>query len=312
MRFSIMQPILTAAVVVCSLSAVLQPASVCADDTKVQLNECYVFDQADVLTNEESTKLDELIYETAIDLQMNICVWLGANELSSEDDAREYAISDYLDRFGEEKDTDGVALYLDLYGSYIDDTDYAPHDFIATHGIAQLYFTNSGDDRISEIFSEMNPHMKRGEEDPYTAVQIFCQKLKSYYAEGIPKHYYVYDDQYNQYLYLDDATNQVVWSDSRPAYAERKQTLIAFGISFLVGLVVALVAMGIICSHYRFKSKPSARIYIPAGKVQYGARQDQFLTRHVSRVKIESEHSSSGGGGGGSSSGGFGGGGNSR
>ena len=77
--------------------------------------------------------------------------------------------------------------------------------------------------------------------------------------------------------------------------------------------MVSLVAMGIIHSHYRFKSKPSARIYIPSGKVQYGAKQDQFLTRHVSRVKVESEHSSSDGhSSSGSSSGGFGGGGNSR
>ena len=311
MRFSIMQPILTAAAVVCSLSAVIQPLSVNADDSGLQLSECYVFDQAGVLSSEESIELDELVYETAMDLQMNICVWLGANELSSENDAREYAIEDYLERFGDKKETDGIALYLDLYGSYIDDTDYAPHDFIATHGIAQLYFTNGGDDRVSEIFSEMNPHMKRGEEDPYTAVQIFCQELKSYYEKGIPKHYYVYDDQYDQYLYIDDATNQVVWSNSKPAYAARKQTLIAFGISFLVGLVVALVVMGFICVRYQFKSKPSAQIYIPSGKVQYGARQDQFLTRHVSRVKIESEHSSSGGSSG-SSSGGFGGGGNSR
>ena len=288
MRFSIIQPILTAAAVVCSLSAVIQPVSVSAEDSGLQLSECYVYDEAGVLTSEETIELDELVYETAVDLQMNICVRLGANKLSSESDAREYAVADYLDRFGDEKETDGIALYLDLYGSYIDDTDYAPHDFIATHGIAQLYFTNGGDDRVSEIFSEMNPHMKRGEEDPYTAVQIFCQKLKTYYEEGIPKHYYVYDNEYDQYLYLDDATNQVIWSDSKPAYAARKQALIAFGISFLVGLVVALVAMGIIHSHYRFKSKPSARIYIPSGKVQYGAKQDQFLTRHVSRVKVES------------------------
>lgn len=313
MRFSIIQPILTTAAVVCSLSAVIQPVSVSAEDSGLLLSECYVYDEAGVLTSEESVKLDELVYETAVDLQMNICVRLGANKLSSESDAREYAVADYLDRFGDDRNTDGIALYLDLYGSYIDDTNYAPHDFIATHGIAQLYFTNGGDDRVSEIFSEMNPHMKRGEEDPYTAVQIFCQELKSYYEKGIPKHYYVYDNEYDQYLYLDDATNQVVWSDSKPAYAARKQTLIAFGISFLVGLVVALVAMGIIHSHYRFKSKPSARIYIPSGKVQYGARQDQFLTRHVSRVKAESEHSSSGGhSSSGSSSGGFGGGGNSR
>ena len=42
MRFSIMQPILTAAAVVCSLSAVIQPVSVSAEDSSLQLSECYV------------------------------------------------------------------------------------------------------------------------------------------------------------------------------------------------------------------------------------------------------------------------------
>ena len=111
MRFSIIQPILTTAAVVCSLSAVIQPVSVSAENSGLQLSECYVYDEAGVLTSEESVKLDELVYETAVDLQMNICVRLGANKLSSESDAREYAVADYLDRFGDEKETDGIALY---------------------------------------------------------------------------------------------------------------------------------------------------------------------------------------------------------
>ena len=117
MRFSIIQPILTTAAVVCSLSAVIQPVSVSAEDSGLLLSECYVYDEAGVLTSEESVKLDELVYETAVDLQMNICVRLGANKLSSESDAREYAVADYLDRFGDDRNTDGIALYLDLYGS---------------------------------------------------------------------------------------------------------------------------------------------------------------------------------------------------
>ena len=107
MRFSIIQPILTTAAVVCSLSAVIQPVSVSAEDSGLQLSECYVYDEAGVLTSEEAIELDELVYETAVDLQMNICVRLGANKLSSESDAREYAVADYLDRFGDEKETDG-------------------------------------------------------------------------------------------------------------------------------------------------------------------------------------------------------------
>ena len=90
----------------------------------------------------------------------------------------------------------------------------------------------------------------------------------------------------------------------------------AFLGSFAGGFVIALITMFFIKHHYRFKSKPSAQIYISSGKIRYGRKTDQFLHKRVSRVKVESDYSSSGGGGGGggggSSSGGFGGGGNSR
>ena len=80
MRFSIIQPILTSAAVVCSLSAVIQPVSVSAEDSGLQLSECYVYDEAGVLTSEEAIELDELVYETAVDPPMNIVSdWVRIN-----------------------------------------------------------------------------------------------------------------------------------------------------------------------------------------------------------------------------------------
>ncbi|MDD7294211.1 MAG: TPM domain-containing protein [Oscillospiraceae bacterium] len=311
MRIAVKPLVLTAAAAL-SLSTLWQPLSIEAAGAGLMLEECYLWDEADVLTTEEEIELSQLIFDTAESIQMNVFVRLGANELSGQEDAREYAIDDYLATFGDSKDSDGVYLYLDLYGSYIDSTDYAPHDYIVTHGIAQLYYTNARDDRISEIFSQMNPHMKRGQEDPYTAVTIFCENLQSYYEKGIPNDYYVYDDEYDQYLYIDEKTDTPVWSDNKPPFIRKKQMTSAFLISFAVGFVIALITMLCIKHHYRFKSQPSAQIYIPSGKIRYGGKTDQFLHKRVSRVKVESESSGSGGGGGGSSSGGFGGGGNSR
>lgn len=310
MRITVKPFVLTAAVAL-SLGTLWQPLFTEAATSELMLEECYLWDEADVLTTEEEIELNQLIFDIAESIQMNVFVRLGANELSSQEDARAYAIDDYLETFGNSKDSDGVYLYLDLYGSYIDDTNYAPQDYIATHGVAQLYYTNTKDDRISEIFSQMNPHMKRGQEDPYTAVTIFCENLQSYYEKGIPNDYYVYDDEYNQYLYIDEKTDTSIWSDNKPPFIRKKQMFSAFLISFAVGFVIALITMLCTKHHYRFKSQPSAQIYIPSGKIRYGKKTDQFLHKHVSRVKVESDHSSSGGGGG-SSSGGFGGGGNSR
>lgn len=312
MRIAVKPLMLTAATIL-SLGMLWQPLSAEAAGSGLMLDECYLWDEADVLTDKEEIELNDLILDTAESIQMNVFVRLGANKLSSQADAREYAIGGYLATFGDAEDSDGVYLYLDLYGSYINSTDYAPHDYIATHGLAQLYYTNAEDDRVSEIFSQMNPHMKRGQEDPYTAVTIFCENLQSYYEIGIPEDYYVYDDEYDQYLYIDEETNALVWSDQEPPFVRKNQMTSAFLISFAIGLVTALITMFCIKHHYRFKSQPSAQIYIPSGKIRYGRKTDQFLHKRVSRVKVESEHSSSGGGGGGgSSSGGFGGGGNSR
>lgn len=310
MRIAVKSFVLTIAATL-TLGTLWQPLSIEAANTELMLEECCLWDEADVLTTEEEIELNQLIFDTAESIQMNVFVRLGANVLSSQTDARVYAIDDYLETFGNSKDSDGVYLYLDLYGSYIDDTNYAPHDYIATHGAAQLYYTNAEDDRISAIFDQMNPHMKRGQEDPYTAVTIFCENLQSYYEKGIPHDYYVYDDKYEQYLYIDEKTNTPIWSDNKPPFIQKKQMCFAFLISFAVGFIIALITMLCIKHHYRFKSQPSAQIYIPSGKIRYGTKTDQFLHKRVSRVKVNSESKSSGGGGG-SSSGGFGGGGNSR
>ncbi len=316
MRIPVIKPLILTAATVLSLSTLWQPLSAEATTSGLMLDECSLWDEADVLTEEEENELNTLIVDTAESIQMNVFVQLGANRLSGQDDARAYAIDGYLATFGDAKDSDGIYLYLDLYGSYIDSTSYGPHDYIATHGLAQLYYTNAGDDRVSKIFSQMNPHMKRGQEDPYTAVTIFCENLQDYYEKGIPKDYYVYDDIYDQYLYMDEKTDTPVWSDKKPPFIWREQMLPAFLGSFAGGFVIALITMFFIKHHYRFKSKPSAQIYISSGKIRYGRKTDQFLHKRVSRVKVESDYSSSGGGGGGggggSSSGGFGGGGNSR
>ncbi len=305
-----------AAVALLGANLCLSALPVSAASADLMLEACYLEDRANVLTYEEEAELDELIADTASTIQMNVVVCLGNDYVYDEEDARQYAVELYQDHFGSGETSDGVALYLDLYGTYTDDIGYDPYDYIVTHGAAQLYYTNSGsDNRIQQIFDQMNPHMERGEEDPYTAVTVFCSYLVSDYDLGVEDHYYAYDDTYDQYLYMDEDTGRAVWSDQEPAFARTRSYVFAFMSSFVIGLIVAIVTLICIKIRYRFKSAPTAQIYTNPSQIHYYGRVDHFLRQHVTRTKIEhNDHHGGGGfsGGGGMSSGGFGGGGNHR
>lgn len=289
------------------------PVSVSAVESSLMLENCDVYDEADVLTDEEEAELDALVQETAQTIDMNLFVRLGAEYTYSEGTARSYAEDDYAYLFGDDKYSAGVSVYIDFHGAVIQDTSYAPHDYIYTHGLAQLYYTNSEEEnRIQRIFDSMNSYLQRGEEEPVDAVEQLCSRLKHYYEEGIPKNYYVYDNMYEEYFYIDkDGT--AVWSAKEPPAMRSRKTALAFGISFLIGLVIALITLFGTWHHYQFKSAPTAAIYTNRDAIAYGARMDRFRRSYRRRVKVESSsRSGGGGGGGGSSSGGGGGGGNSR
>lgn len=287
--------------------------SVCADggktfvpDIPVDPNESFVIDTSGILSDDEITSLTDKTQDTAEYIDMNILVYVSGTAVGGSDSKTqmfcEELCFDHYDR-----DADSVVLYLDLAGH--GDTSYAPYDFIYTRNRARFYYPSEYDDaedRISEIFSTMNPFLPRGDEDPYTAVEKFLNDLEYYYDAGVSNLKYFYVADTGKYITMS-SDGKLKQSESRPKN---------WGMGLLIGLIVASVVSIItffcIKRHYKFKTAPSSLHYIRSENVKFDQMSDVFIRKYQIRTKIESSSSHSGGGGGGSTSSGGGGGGNHR
>ncbi len=271
----------------------------------VQLDNCGLVDDADLLTEEEKDALNEQIVETAESIDMNILVFVSGTYVP-EYDTQMYCESLCNTLYG--LDDDSVVFYMDLSGH--DDLSYSPYDFIYTRNLARFYYTdgeNNGSDRIQEIFDEINPYLPRGNEDIPGAVEEFLGQLEWHYDLGPDYDYYYYVPDSAQYVTLDSDENQV-FSDSAP-----KKWGLAILIGMIASLIISLITFFCIKSHYRFKSAPSSLHYLSCENARLGPPSDVFIRKYQTRHKIERSSSGGGrsGGGGGTRSGG-GGGGNHR
>lgn len=272
----------------------------------VDPSESILIDNAEMLTDDEEKELTEDIQETAEYINMNILVYVSGTAIGGSDSRTQMFCEELcLDAYG--RDEDSVVLYLDLAGH--GDTSYAPYDFIYTRNRARFYYPSESDDaqdRISEIFSDMNPYLPRGDEDPYNAVYEFLGNLKSYYDIGPSSLRYFYVPDTGKYVTMN-SDGELKLSDSRP-----KNWGMGFLIGFVIALIVSIITFFCIKSHYKFKSAPSSLHYLRSENIQYGQKSDVFIRKYQIRTKRESSSSGSSGGGGGGTSSGGGGGGNHR
>lgn len=172
----------------------------------------FICENADRFTETELQTMSDELRKTSETLQMAVGVRIGETPLTNQAAAREISISDFQQEFATAES--GVWLYLDFSAS-VAESDYEVYDYLLTYGSAQLYYTNAPDnDRISEIFSQLNPMLQRGEEDGVQAVKQFCAALISYAEAGIPEEYYVYDADTGQYLYEEN--DLISWHDTPP------------------------------------------------------------------------------------------------
>lgn len=172
----------------------------------------FICENADRFTETELQTMSDELRRTSETLQMAVGVRIGETPLRSQEAAREISISDFQQEFATAES--GVWLYLDFSGG-VAESDYEVYDYLLTYGSAQLYYTNAPDNnRIGEIFSELNPMLQRGEEDGVQAVKQFCAALISYAQAGIPDGYYVYDADMRQYLYEEEGI--ISWHDMPP------------------------------------------------------------------------------------------------
>lgn len=274
------------------------------DNTPVDISLSYIYDEADMLTDEEEAALTEELRATAEYIDMNILIQVSGTRIYSKYDTFMYAEKLCLDNYGFYGDS--VVLYLDLSGH--NNPNYSPYDYLYTRNRARFYFSGETDGatRTSEIFSEMNPYLPRVDADVESALYEFLESLRYYYDRGPDEAVgYFYVSDLDEYVMLDSAGN-LIYTDERPI-----NWGFAAVVGIVAGLIAAIIAFIAIKLHYRFKSKPSSLQYTSFDRVQYGVPTDMFIRKYRTKTRIQSSSGGGGGSGGGSSSGG-GGGGNHR
>ena len=290
-----------AAVIVCgSVTAFaakdIPPAAGFDGDT----SDCRVYDEKGLFTEAELKKLDELVQETADELDMYVAIYLS-DTARSEGVTQIFADEKYEELF--EPNSDGVFYYMDL------SEQYSAYDYISTSGKAILIYDDHIDSMLSSIFNYLP-----ASGEPITADEIsvgiekICQTLRAYNRE--PKNNeYRYVEYNGTYVYYKDG--QTVVSSSKPP-AVRVRNALVFGLPS--GLIVGLLFFFITKSNYKFKSSCSPHVYVSREETNFTQREDRFIRTYTTKTKIESSSSSHGGGGGGShgGSGSHGGGGGHR
>ncbi len=263
-----------------------------------------IYDEAGRLDSDEYDKCLQELQNAANYTGMNVAMVLGGQR-RSEYTIESLADASYDELFGH--GTDGLLYYMDLSGAD------SPYDYISTCGMGQMYYTNdTKSDRINAIFDEVFPYLyPAGSEDVVGAVEEFANQVIYYYDQGIPENYYVYDDVYDEYYYVNEGSLQT--SKSKPYIDFGNVVVVGFG-GLVVGALAALITFFAVKSHYKFKVALSPTAYVNRKNLVFHNQYDRFVRAHTTKTRIDSGGGGGGsrGGGGGRSSGGHGGGGRHR
>ena len=263
-----------------------------------------LYDEGGRLTSEHFRQCETALQETADRTGLDIAVICGIEDLS------DIAIESLCKKSGIElfgENSNSIVYYMDLKG-------YSPYDYITTRGLAQFYLTNSDDsrNRIDLIFDALDSYLyPKGGEDVHGAILEFAEQVNYWYDAGIPDRYWVYDDQYHEFMHVENG--QIIRTKQNP-YPNRGIVVWGGIIGGLMGLLIAFIVYAGVKSTYQFKYELSPTNYVNKKSLNYHEQYDRFVRTNTTRTRIDSDDSGGGGGGGGGghSSGGSGGGGHHR
>ncbi len=230
-----------------------------------------VFDYADLLTEEEEQKLNELCLgkEDALETELYI--------LTTDDTGGKETV-DFTDDFGD----DHAFGYDKEYGNYmilcIDMQNRIV--WLSTSGKAEMYFT---EERIDALLDDLYADLKAG--NYYATCYSYIQSGEKYLSEKPVVNEYTTDpDRYKDTIYKYD-------KEPEPYYM---RWYFRLAVSAAVGAIVVAIMS------YRAKTHMTVNgtTYSRNGAQVY-QHSDSFIRRTTSSRRIESNHSSSGGGGGG-------------
>lgn len=287
-----------AAVIACGAFSAFAESIIPAAGFNGDTSNCRVYDNKGLFTDKELKELDELVQETAEEIDMYIAIYLS-DTARSEGSTQFFSDETYEELFG--ANSDGVFYYMDL------SEQYSAYDYISTSGKAILLYDDHIDSMLSSIFNYLP-----ASGEPITADEIagginkICQTFRAYSRE--PKNNeYKYIEYNDTYVYYKDG--ETVISSSKPAAVRLKNALL-FGLPS--GLIVGFLFFFITKSNYKFRKSCNPHVYVAREETNFTQREDRFIRTYTTKTKIESSSSSGGGGGSHGGSGSHGGGGGHR
>lgn len=230
-------------------------------------------------------ELDQLVKDTADELDMNILIYLPdeSKRYYSDDAVRDFTANEYNRNFGEF--TDGLLYYIDISGK-------SPAcDDIAKSGKASLIYTDSV---CQSIFYSLDEYLPPSSGPVYpdqisNAITHFCPFLVSYYDEPDRSEQF-HDDTANVPTYTYTKNGKLYITKSKPPMKKLFICIFAELTGGLVALIIYLASR----SRYKFKSKTNPGIYLANSDVRFTENSDVLIRSYITKHRIQS---SSGGGG---------------
>lgn len=232
--------------------------------------EIYVYDQADLLNEEEEQSLEELAIQLRDNWNMNFLVVTtdDANGKSS----RDYADDFYDERFPEDAQEDGVLFLIDMDHREI---------YLSTCGQAIRYLTDS---RIDNILDRAYEEVADG--DYYGTFVTFFDRTEYYLKQGIPSDQYNYDTETGERDYYYD-------SHKEPKSITPVEGIIAVA----AAVAAAAVACGVIIGKYQLKFEDFHYDAYTDCEVRLSVNEDRLVNSFVTHRRIPRNDGNHSGGG---------------
>ncbi len=231
-------------------------------------------DDLNFLTTEEldqiQSEIDRVVIEHDLDI---VIVFTDDTEGKS---SRDFA-DDYYDYngYGVGSDASGLLMLINMNERDL---------WISTTGEAISIFT---DNRIENVLDMVAPYLS--DENYYQASMTFISQVEQYAFMGAP----IPGTPGNQgeSPYYPDI--------SSPSYSYWEKALGIMGspIVYLVGIILALIGVGIASSGNKGKVTVDNRTYEEGGSFQLIDKRDDFINQTVTRTRIPKNNTSSSGGG---------------
>lgn len=208
-------------------------------------------------------RIDDIYFDYDLD------VVIVATEDVEGKSSRNFA-DDYYDEndYGVGGDNSGLLLLIDLDNRNI---------WISTAGTAIDIFTN---DRIDAMLDDIMPYAS--DSDYYDACESFIDNIVYYAQEGVP------DGQYRQ----DEHGNVTYY---KPSYFERLKAQITNPITYILPVVIGLLAVMIASFNQKGKVTVSGATYESKNSFNLKRQHDIFMRKAVTTAKKPSSSRSSSG-----------------